>query len=161
MKLKLLITINAIVLMGGGIAFALYAPLMMAIFAIPDVLGVNPMAYWNVAAFARMFGAGIFAAGILLFALRDITTEPNVTLETRRGILYALLLGHAMASIVSLTQQYSMWQSWSGWLLTSVFAVFVLAYAYFLFWAPEEKAMEVEVNSADTPEAVEPQQVEK
>lgn len=136
MKLNLLVTINAVVLMAAGIAFAIYGPLMMAVFGLPDVLGINPLDYWNVAAFARMYGAILFSLGLLLWALRSAVVDQELSTTTRRGIIFALLIGNFMATIVSLTQQWFPWQGIAGWIMTSVFALFLLGYSYFLIMAP-------------------------
>ena len=56
MKLTHLITLNAILFIAFGIAFALYGPLMMAFFGVPEIEENSTLLYWNVASFARLFG---------------------------------------------------------------------------------------------------------
>jgi hypothetical protein len=136
MKLSLWVTVNAVVFIAAGIAFAVYGPLMMAIFNLPDILGIHPMDYWNVAAFARMYGAMLFGLGLLLWALRGAVENNEIPSNTRRGIVFALVIGNVIATIVSLTQQWFPWQGIAGWIMTSVFAIFLLGYSYFLVMAP-------------------------
>ena len=137
MKLTLLITINAILFIAFGIAFALYGPLMMAFFAIPEMTGIDVQAYWQMAAFVRMFGAALLGFGLLLWSIRSIIE--GVAPEARRGILFALLLAYIIAAIVSITQQSSIWLSPAGWITTGVFVALILAYGYFLFAVKEPR----------------------
>ncbi|MEW5871391.1 MAG: hypothetical protein AB1894_19115 [Chloroflexota bacterium] len=130
MKLKPLMTIHAIFLIGLGIAFALYGPLMLAFFGIPDRVN-SDTSYWQVATFARMFGAALFSFGLLLWAVRSI--EEQFLASARRGILSALTLSNLMIAIVTATQQAAIWGMSAGWILTGVFALFTLAYGYLLF----------------------------
>ena len=95
MKLQHWITLHAALAIGFGIAFALYSPLMMVMFGIPDIPSQDVLLYWNVIAFARMFGGALFALGLLLFALR----RPIEALspEQRRGLVFAILaLGYLL-----------------------------------------------------------------
>ena len=84
MKLSQLFTVNAIVFIGLGIAFALYAPLMIAMFGIQEAEGSTVM-YWYTTSFARLLGAVLFGYGFILWALRHQTTSPAV----RMGALVA------------------------------------------------------------------------
>ena len=136
MKLNLWVTVNAVVFIAAGIAFAIYGPLMMAVFNLPDVLGIHPMDSWNVAAFARMYGAMLFSLGLLLWALRSAVENREIPSHTRRGIVFALVIGNVIATIVSLTQQWFPWQGVAGWIMTSVFAIILLGYSYFLVMNP-------------------------
>jgi len=130
MKLNILIAVHAILLIAFGIAFALYGPLMMAFFAVPEVLEIDAQIYWQIAAFVRMFGAALFGFGFVLWALRSSVDdiEPN----SRRGLVFALLLANLMAFIVSITQQSAAWGSLAGLATTGVFGLLMLAYGYFL-----------------------------
>lgn len=131
MKLTTLISLHAVLSIGFGIAFGLYGPLMMAFFAVPEVLEIDAMAYWQLAAFARMFGAALFGFGLLLWSLRGVIEA--ISPESRRGFIFALLLANLMGAIVSLTQQSAVWQSGAGWITTGIFVALLLAYGYALF----------------------------
>jgi hypothetical protein len=130
MKLNLLISIHALLLLGFGIAFALYGPIMLAFFAIPEMLEIDALAYWHLAAFARMFGAALFGFGLLLFALRGSIQKFNR--QDQRGIVFSLLLANAMGLMVSLTQQASVWQTSAGWITSAIFTVLLLGYIYII-----------------------------
>ena len=130
MKLTTLISVHAVISLASGIAFGLYAPLMLAFFAIPQALDNDVLIYWQVTAFARMFGAALFGFGLLLWALRGLLDQ--LSPKGRRGFIFALLLANLMAFIVALTQQFAVWQSIAGWVQTGLFALLVLAYGYFL-----------------------------
>lgn len=130
MKLNFLLTLNAILFIGAGIAFALYGPLMIAVFGILEVVGDSPM-YWYAASFARMFGAALFGFGFLLFALRR-SSSSAVDQGTGRGTLTALVLSYLLASIVALTQQVSIWGSLAGWITVALCLLLLIGYAYFL-----------------------------
>ena len=129
MKLSSLIAFNGILFIAFGIAFALYGPLMMAFFDVPE-LTIDSITYWHLAAFARMFGAALFGYGFLLLALRGAVDE--LPAAKRRSIKMALLLGNLLAAVVSITQQSSIWYNAAGWVTTGVFAAFTLAYGAML-----------------------------
>lgn len=130
LTLPRLITFNAILAMALGIGFALYGPLMLAFFGIGDIPSQEALLYWNIAAFARLFGAGLFSVGLLLFALRTPLTKSELSGQSRRGVIFSLLLGNLLTTIVMLTQQASVWNAWAGWVLSAVFALLTLAYGF-------------------------------
>lgn len=125
MKLSAVLTWNAIIWIAAGIAFAMYGPLMMSLFDIPE-LNIDPLTYWYIAAFARLFGAALFSAGLLMFALRR--TADQMDERTRRGVVMALLIGSLVCLISSLVQQSSFWGTPAGWTTSAVFLVFTLLY---------------------------------
>jgi hypothetical protein len=129
MKLSALVTFNGILFIAFGIAFALYGPLMMAFFDVPE-LNIDSTTYWHLAAFGRMFGAALFGYGFLLLALRGAVDE--LSAAKRRSIAMALLLGNLLATVVSLTQQSSIWYNAAGWATSGVFAVLTVGYGAFL-----------------------------
>lgn len=129
MKLSAWIAFNGILYLAFGIAFALYGPLMMAFFDVPE-LSIDNITYWHLAAFGRMFGAALFGYGFLILALRGVVDGlPSAKL---RSILMALLLGNLLAAVVSITQQSSIWYNAAGWATTGVFAAFTVAYGVIL-----------------------------
>jgi hypothetical protein len=136
MKLVTLIIANAILFVAFGIAFALYGPLMLAFYRVPE-LSINMTDYWHIASFARMFGAALFSLGLLLWAVSRFvgTLSP----AHRRGVIFALLLSNLLAAIVSLTQQTSIWGTPAGWVTSAVFIILTLAYGYSL--ALEQKGV--------------------
>lgn len=130
MKLNTLITVHAVLILAAGIAFTLYGPLAIAYFSIPDLELDNALSYWQIAAFARMFGAAQFGFGLLLLSLRSAVEQ--VTIETRRGIVSALFLANVIGLFTAVTQQVSIWQGYAGWIMAGVFTVFMLLYGYAL-----------------------------
>jgi hypothetical protein len=123
-----LITTNAILFIGLGIAFALYGPLMIAFYGILESEG-SPLMYWFAASFARMLGAALFGFGFLLFALRRSTDLLDG--GKRRGICLAMIIAYAVGLVVALTQQVSIWGTWIGWLTAGLFLALLAGYAYF------------------------------
>ena len=136
MKLPTFLSVHAIVLLAAGIAFALYGPLMLAFFAVPDTVK-DSETYWHIAAFARMFGAGLFGLGILIWSLRKVVDA--LPPAARRGVLAALLLANLMSAFVAITQQSAIWLTPAGWIATGLFALFTLGCAYFLVTQPAQK----------------------
>jgi hypothetical protein len=134
MKAQTLISTNALLALGLGIAFALYGPLALALFGTPDVQGaagtpeVETLLYWTVASFARLFGAALFAFGLLLWAARPLFLGDLASPSTRRGFFFALLLGNAMLAFVAGTQQFSVWNSAAGWVVLVLFSLLALGY---------------------------------
>src|SRR4030042_400010 len=98
MKLVTLITANAILFVALGIAFALYGPLMLAFYGVPE-LSINTADYWHMASFARMFGAALFSLGLLMWAVSR--TVGTLTPAHRRGVIFALLLSDLLVAIVT------------------------------------------------------------
>lgn len=137
LSLPRLITFNAILAMSLGIAFALYGPLMLAFFGIADIPSQEAILYWNIASFARLFGAALFSLGLLLFALRTPVSKVELSGQSRRGVIFSLLLGNLLATIVALTQQASVWNAQVGWLLSAVFALLTVGYGLMLVRRPE------------------------
>ena len=137
LTLPRLVTINAILAMALGIAFALYGPLMLAFFGIADIPSQEVLLYWNIASFARLFGAGLFSVGLLLFALRTPLAKRELSSQSRRGVIFSLVLGNLLTTIVLLTQQASVWSTSSGWILSAVFSLLTLGYAFVLVRQPE------------------------
>jgi hypothetical protein len=133
MKLPAFLNLYAIILLGAGIAFAIYGPLMLAFFTIPDQLA-SAQDYWYVASFARMFGAALFGMGLLVWSLRSVVD--GLPPQIRRGVLAALLLANLMAAFVAITQQSSIWLTPAGWVITIVFTLFLLGCGYFLIKQP-------------------------
>jgi hypothetical protein len=135
------LTLNAILFIAFGIAFALYGPLMLAFFGVPEIEENSVMLYWNVASFARMFGAALFGFGFLIWAVRSLVASQIASPEALRGVVFALLLGNLMGAVVAITQQSSVWLSTAGWVTTGIFSLLALGYGYFLVTGPRQAAI--------------------
>jgi hypothetical protein len=131
MKLSILLTINAALAIALGIAFSLYAPVMMAFFGIAEIPEGNVLLYWNIASFARLFGAAFFGFGLVLWSIRHIPDQNEFKVETQRGIVFALLIANGIALFVAATQQFSVWNNAAGLASIVVFVLFFSAYAIF------------------------------
>ena len=133
MKLSYLITINSIFLFGLGIAFMIYAPLVMELFNVPDIEEIDSLFYWNVAPFIRLFGASQLGFGLLLLAIRPLVE--NRSFSSQRGIIFALFLTNVLGLFFASTQLFAstIWPSIAGWLVTIYYFLFVIAYGFFLF----------------------------
>lgn len=127
MKLTQLLSINAILFIGLGIAFALYGPLMIAMFGILESEG-SPVMYWYAASFARLLGAALFGFGFVLWAVRRQTAST----PGRQGITVALVISYALGFAVAITQQVSIWGTIAGWVLSGFILVLLMAYIYLL-----------------------------
>jgi hypothetical protein len=124
------LTVNAILFIAAGIGFTLYAPNVLAFFGVAELPGDSQELYWNIAAFARMFGAILFCCGLLLWSLRGVgSKDPNQLL---REVLFSLVFGFVLITITALTQQASVWGSLAGWIITAIFALFSGIYIYIL-----------------------------
>jgi hypothetical protein len=137
-RLYWLLSAHSILLIGSGIAFALYGPLMMSFFGVPDLLGMDAAGYWNLTSFARMFGAALFGFGLLIFSMRSALQQ--VTSQARRGALFALLLANLMSAFVSITQQSAVWGTSAGWITTGIFVLLTIVYGYFVAGESASKA---------------------
>jgi uncharacterized membrane protein len=131
MKLSPILSLNAILWMALGLIFAIYAPAMLGFFGAADIPAGNPLMYWYIVSFARLFGAALFGWGLLLFAVRDFAAE-TTNAAFKRGLVFALLLGNLLSAVVAITQQMQTWDTPAGWALVGVCVLLTGAYIYFL-----------------------------
>jgi Ca2+/Na+ antiporter len=126
MKLNWMININAVLFLILGIAFGLYSPLMLNFFGVPDIPSEDLLLYWTTVSFARLYGAALFGFGLVLWALRGYaaSTPP----DSRRGLIFSLLLANIFGALIAATQSVSIWQSWAGWLLLILYLLLILGY---------------------------------
>lgn len=132
MNLKTILLINALLSIAGGIAFALYGPLMIDLYGILGAEG-DTLLYWYSASFARMYGATLFGFGFLLWAASNIPDISQKGSPARRAVLLAMILANGMGLFVSITQQVSIWGNAVGWITTGVYAFLLLVYGIALF----------------------------
>lgn len=137
MKLANVLLFNAFLFIAAGIAFALYGPLMIDFFGVLELGENNSPMYWYVASFARLFGAALFGAGFMLWAARGWLDQHNLSAETRRRTLLALVLANLMALFVTLIQQLTVWVSPAGWIAAAFYLTLLGAYSYFLIRQPQ------------------------
>ena len=84
------------------------------------------------AAFSRVYGTALITLGFLLYSVRNLVADDHLALETRRGILSALVLGNIIAAAVAIIEQFRNWLSLGGWLMILVPVVFGAIYIYYL-----------------------------
>ena len=132
MKTSNWITVNAILATAIGIGFALYGPVMLAFFGVPELPATDVMLYWHVASFARMFGAALFGYGIRLWGLRSLIESGSCPDAIRRGFLFSLVFANAMGLFVAVVQQFAVWNAAAGWVTIVYFAVFTIIYVVIL-----------------------------
>lgn len=132
MKISQVLIVNAILFIAIGIGFTLYAPNALAFYGVSDLAGDNQLLYWNIIAFARMFGAALLAFGLVLFGIHNFFTNTADPDRIRRELLFSLLFSFIILSIVAITQQFSVWASVAGWITIVVFVIFLGIYIYFI-----------------------------
>jgi hypothetical protein len=119
--------INAIVSIAFGIAFALYAPLVVGAFGILNTQGNSEM-YWYSVSFARLYGAALFGSGFLIWAASYTAESLAQAPGTRRSVLAALLVANGMGAIVALSQQITIWGALAGWITVGMYAILMAGY---------------------------------
>ena len=137
MKSSALIMAHSLLCIVTGIAFSMYAPLMMAFFGIPEALG-DPIAYWQVTSFARLFGISQLGFGLVLLALRG--SIDSFSVNVRRGFLSALMLANLLGIVVAITQQQAVWLSLAGWIVTGLFTLLFIG--YLILFVNNQKAVD-------------------
>ena len=82
--------INALVFVALGIAFSLYAPLVVGVFEILKAEGTSQM-YWYSVSFARLYGAALFGFGFLTWAVSGMLAAAASRLQrqAQRGGCHA------------------------------------------------------------------------
>ncbi|MCI0521330.1 MAG: hypothetical protein L0Z70_13875 [Chloroflexi bacterium] len=126
MTLQKLLRFNAILYLALGIAFALYAPLLVNFFAIMEAEG-SAMLYWYAVSFARLLGAALFGYGFLLWS----AARADLTNDSRRSLVIGQIVANLLSLIVELTQQVSVWGSAAGWAAALLLLFLLAAYIYF------------------------------
>jgi hypothetical protein len=58
--------------------------------------------------------------------------QATTSAESRRGVIYSLLLANAMGAFVALVQQSAFWLSGAGWVTVGIYLLLLAGYIYFL-----------------------------
>lgn len=124
--------INAVLFIALGIAFALYAPLMINAYGMLELSGAGGAEYWFTASFARLLGAVLFGYGFLIWAVQDLVARDLLTPDKHQRIVLGMLFGNVVGLFVAVTQQWQVWINFAGWVTIGIFSLLVLSYAYFL-----------------------------
>jgi hypothetical protein len=118
--------INALVFIAFGIAFTIYAPLVVSAFILNSE-GTSQM-YWYAVSFARLYGAALFGFGFLIWAVSSLADSLAVGSGARRSVAIAMLLANGMGGIVALTQQVSVWGVLAGWITAGMYVILMGGY---------------------------------
>lgn len=132
MKLSTILRTNSFVNIALGIAFGLYAPLMIATFGVAEIPSEDVLLYWYVTSFARLFGAAIFACGLFQYTISRLIINDSDNYPTQRSVILTSLIANIMLAITALTQQFSIWLSLAGWVISIYFILTTLVYIYTL-----------------------------
>lgn len=133
MRLRNVLFANAAVAIVFGLLFALWAPTMLRFYGVVPVGSLdlttaqNP---WATVSFARLAGAVSVCFGILLWAVRDISTQ-----QAQRRIAAALLVANSFAFLIAGAQQIAIWETTMGTVTVATFFLFAMGYTYYLFGA--------------------------
>jgi hypothetical protein len=126
-SLKRWMFINALVFIAFGIAFVLYAPLVVSAFEILKTEGTSQM-YWYSVSFARLYGAALFGFGFLIWAVSSLREALAPGSSARQSIAVAMLLANGLGVIVAITQQVSVWGALAGWITAGMYAILMGGY---------------------------------
>ncbi len=127
MTLKTWMYLNAVLLIAAGIAFGLYAPLTINLYARFSPQD-NSLLYWLAVTFVRMYGAALFGFGFLIWAVSRVIEAIPPDAPTRRTILLAMILANGMSVAVAGTQQITLWGSPAGWITIGIYAMLLIGY---------------------------------
>jgi hypothetical protein len=113
------VVVAALGLFLAGWAPVVFASLSGHALPAPVASSETAMSVWSGVAFARVFGALVFAVGAVLWA----STAP---VAKARSIHVALLAGFAFATLMVWSQQVAIWANAVGWSLVGLFGVLTL-----------------------------------
>ena len=125
MKLKTLLSINAIIALGYGICFVLVPKTVLSVYGMTD----NPSAMLA----GQFFGDALIALGLLTWLARNVS-DP----ETRKAFILALLISDVVGLIVSVQGTLSEVMSAVGWSAVGIYLFLALGFAYFQFMNPSD-----------------------
>lgn len=117
---------NAMLFIAAGIAFSLYAPLTINLYA-RFTSQDNALLYWLAVTFARMYGAALLGFGFLIWAISRLV-ELSLPETTRRTILLSMMIANGMGLVVAGSQQITLWGSPAGWITIAAYAILLLGY---------------------------------
>ena len=120
MKLKNLLTLQAVVALAYGVCFVVLTRTVLSLHGITQGPGEVLL--------GRDTGVQLIAIGLLAWLARNVTDS-----DAKRAILIAFLVSDIIGLIVSILGTLSGAMNAVGWTAVVVYLFFVLAYAYFLF----------------------------
>lgn len=127
MRLKTLMTINAIISAVFGIAFVLMPGQTSALYGVEANAAMRYV--------GQLFGASLITFAVLTWTARDSSDS-----DARRAIVLALFIGNAVGFVVALIAQLGSVVNTLGWSTVVLYLLLDLGFGYFQFSKPGEMA---------------------
>ena len=123
MKLKTLMTINAIVAIVFGVTFVIVPA---QVYSLYDITPDAQLKYVG-----QLFGAALIGFALLTWMARNATDS-----DARRAIVLALFIADGIGFIVALIGQLSNVVNALGWSTVAIYLLLALGFGYFQFFKP-------------------------
>ena len=123
MKLKTLMTINAIVAIVFGVTFVIVPA---QVYSLYDITPDEQLIYMG-----QLFGAALIGFALLTWMARNATDS-----DARRAIVLALFISNGIGFIVALIAQLSNVVNAFGWSTVAIYLLLALGFGYFQFFKP-------------------------
>jgi hypothetical protein len=124
MKLKTLLTINAVVILLYAVGALFIPATMLMMYGMTSGPGEQLM--------TRYFGASMLALGLLSWLARNATDA-----IARRAVILAFLVFDAAGVVISLLGTLSRVMSPLGWQVVVIYLLFCIGFGYFQFAKPD------------------------
>ena len=121
MKLKTLMTINAIVAIVFGVTFVIVPAQAYLLY---DITADEHLIYMG-----RLFGGALMGFAILTWMARNATDS-----DARRAIVLALFISNGIGFVVALMGQLSNVVNALGWSTVAIYLLLALGFGYFQFF---------------------------
>ena len=123
MKLKTLMTINAIVAIVFGVTFVIVPA---QVYSLYDITPDAQLKYVG-----QLFGAALIGFALLTWMARNATDS-----DARRAIVLALFIADGIGFVVALIGQLSNVVNALGWSTVAIYLLLALGFGYFQFFKP-------------------------
>lgn len=123
MKLKTLMTINAIVAIVFGVAFVIVPTQAYSLY---DITADEQLIYMG-----QLFGAALIGFALLTWMARNATDS-----DARKAIVLALFISDGIGFVVALIGQLGNVVNTLGWSTVAIYLLLALGFGYFQFFKP-------------------------
>ncbi len=123
MKLKTLMTINAIVAIVFGVAFVIVPAQAYSLY---DITTSEQLIYMG-----QLFGAALIGFALLTWMARNATDS-----DARKAIVLALFISDGIGFVVALIGQLGNVVNTLGWSTVAIYLLLALGFGYFQFFKP-------------------------
>lgn len=123
MKLKTLMTINAIVAIVFGVAFVIVPTQAYLLY---DITADEQLIYMG-----QLFGAALIGFALLTWMARNATDS-----DARKAIVLALFISNGIGFVVALIGQLGNVVNTLGWSTVAIYLLLALGFGYFQFFKP-------------------------